>query len=51
MSLSGLVVGLGVVERTSVGRTPFEFVLPLPMAIGVALLGAAVLVSVWAARA
>ena len=37
MSLLGSAVGLGVAAGPSVGRARFEFVLPLPIAVGVVL--------------
>ena len=47
MSLSGLAGILGVAVGTYVGHAWFEFTLQLPMDNGVAVMGAAVLVSVW----
>ena len=46
-SLSGLEVGLGIASVPSVGHAQFDLFLSLPMAIGVALSGVAVSVSVW----
>ena len=46
-----MAVSLGVAAAPSVGRDSFELFLPLPTAVGVAHLRAAVSVSVLAARA
>ena len=48
MSLSGLAGILCVMTGPYVGRSQFEFLLPFPMAAGVAVLEAAVLVRPWA---
>ena len=48
-SPSGLAVNLGVASGPFVGRVRFEFIFPLPMSVGVAVLEAAVSVSAWAA--
>ena len=48
-SLSRLAGGLGDAFLPFVDRARFGFILMLPMATGVAVLGAAVLVSDWAA--
>ena len=45
------MVGPGVAEGPSIGCAWFELFLLLLMAVGVALLGEAILVSVWSARA
>ena len=50
-SLLGLEVGLGIASGPSVGHAQFDLFLSLLMAIGVALSGVAVLVSVWGVRA
>ena len=50
-SLSGSASILGVMVGPSIGRAQFEFLLLLPMASGVAVLGVEVSVSALAARA
>ena len=50
-SLSGLSGSMGVVDGPSVGHAWFELFLLIPTADGVAMLGAAVQVSAWSARA
>ena len=50
-SLSGFAGILGVVVGPSIGCDMFEFILPLPLAAGVSVLGSEVLVSVWVAKA
>ena len=47
----GLAGSIGVEVGPPVGCARFEFILPLPMAAGMAVAGAEVSVSVWAARA
>ena len=47
-SLSGLAGNLGFAAGPSVGHVRFEFLWLPPMAAGVAVLGAAVLVNAWA---
>ena len=49
ISLSGLVVNLGVAVGPSVGRARFKFILPLLMTAGMAVSEVAVSVSAWAA--
>ena len=49
-SLFGLTVNMGVTVGPYFGRAQFEFILPLLIAAGVAVLGEAVSVRAWAAN-